>query len=136
MRPITLSLLLVSLAVLPACTRTERPDARIVVTTASFDQLVTQSSKPVVLDFWASWCGPCKMMDPIFAEASVERPGIVFGKVNVDEEPKLAQRYEIRAIPTLLVFVDGRVVKTSVGVLKKEALLRLLDEAIQKKPQS
>ncbi len=135
MRPITLSLLLVSLALLPACTQTERPDARIVVTTASFDQLVTQSSKPVVLDFWASWCGPCKMMDPIFAEASVERPDVVFGKVNVDEEPKLAQRYDGRAIPTLLVFVKGKAVKTSVGVLKKEALLRLLDEAIQQPPR-
>jgi thioredoxin 1 len=106
----------------------------VVVTTASFDQLIKDSTKPVVLDFWASWCGPCKMMDPIFREAAVERPDVVFGKVNVDEEPKLAQKYEIRAIPTLLVIVDGKVVKTSVGLLKKEALLQLLDEVVKKKP--
>ena len=129
------SLLLVSLVALPACTKNERPDARVVVTTASFDQLIKDSKKPIVLDLWAPWCGPCKIMDPVFAELSVERPDVVFGKVNVDEEPKLAQKYEIRAIPTMLVVVDGKVVKTSVGVLKKEALLQLLDAAIKKSPQ-
>ena len=132
-------MLLVSLVAIPACTKTEKPDAkpdaRVVVTTASFDQLIKDSTKPIVLDFWASWCGPCKMMDPIFREAAVERSDVVFGKVNVDEEPKLAQKYEIRAIPTLLVIVDGKVVKTSVGLLKKEALLQLLDEVVKKKPQ-
>jgi len=133
-------LLLVSLAAIPACTKTEkpdaRPDARVVVTTGSYDQLLKESTKPIVLDFWAAWCGPCKVMDPIFAEAAVERPDVVFGKVNVDEEPKLAQKHDIRAIPTLLVIVDGKVVKTSVGLLKKDALLKLLDEAIKSKPQS
>ena len=73
------------------------------------------------------------MMDPIFAEAARERPDIVFGKVNVDQEPKLAQKYEIRAIPTLLIIVDGKVVKTSAGLLKKDALLKLLDEVVKKK---
>ena len=132
-------MLLVSLVAIPACTKTEKPDAkpdaRVVVTTASFDQLIKDSTKPIVLDFWASWCGPCKMMDPIFREAAVERPDVVFGKVNVDEEPKLAQKYGISAIPTLLVVVDGKVVKTSVGLLKKEALLQLLDEVVKKTPQ-
>jgi thioredoxin 1 len=139
MQRIIFSLLLVSLVAIPACTKTEKPDAkpdaRVVVTTASFDQLIKGSTKPIVLDFWASWCGPCKMMDPIFREVAVERPDVVFGKVNVDEEPKLAQKYEIRAIPTLLAIVDGKVVKTSVGLLKKEALLQLLDEVVKKKPQ-
>ena len=139
MQRIIFSLLLVSLVPIAACTKTEKPDtkpdARIVVTAASFDQLIKGSTKPIVLDFWASWCGPCKMMDPIFREAAVERPDVVFGKVNVDEEPKLAQKYEIRAIPTLLVIVDGKVVKTRVGLLKKEALLQLLDEVVKKKPQ-
>ena len=139
MQRIIFSLALVSLVVLPACTKTEKPDAkpdaRVVVTTASFDQLVKDSTKPIVLDFWASWCGPCKMMDPIFREAAEERPDVVFGKVNVDEEPKLAQKYGISAIPTLLVIVDGKVVKTSVGLLKKEALVQLLDEFVKKKPQ-
>lgn len=139
MQRIIFSLLLVSLVAIPACTKTEKPDAkpdaRVVVTTASFDQLIKDSTKPIVLDFWASWCGPCKMMDPIFREAAVERPDVVFGKVNVDEEPKLAQKYGISAIPTLLVVVDGKVVKTSVGLLKKEALLQLLDEVVKKTPQ-
>jgi thioredoxin-like negative regulator of GroEL len=72
------------------------------------------------------------MMDPIFRDVAEERPDIVFGKVNVDEEPKLAQRHEIRAIPRLLVLVDGKVVKTGVGVMNKEALLKLLDEAVKK----
>src|SRR5512144_1566751 len=111
MQRIISSLCLVSLAILPACTKTEnpdsavdtKPDARIVVTAASFEQLTRESKKPIVLDFWASWCGPCKMMDPIFREAALERPDVVFGKVNVDQEPKLAQKYEIRAIPTLVV---------------------------------
>ncbi len=136
MRLIILSLILVSVIILPACTKTKQPDARIVVTEASFDQLVKQSAKPIVLDFWAPWCGPCRMMDPVFAEVSIERPDIVFGKVNVDEQPKLAQKYDIQAIPTLLVIVNGKVVKTNVGVISKGALLQLLDEAIKKQPQT
>ncbi len=142
MQRIIFSLSLMSLAVIPACTKTEKPDsgadaepdARIVLTTASFDQLIKDAKKPIVLDFWASWCGPCKMMDPIFREAANERPDVVFGKVNVDEEPKLAQKYEIRAIPTLLVIVDGKVVKTGLGVMKKEGLLKLINEAVQSNP--
>jgi len=136
MRHSILSLLLVSLAALPACTKSDRPDARAVVTAATCDQLLQQSAKPVVLDFWASWCGPCRMMDPIFAEVSVERPDFVFGKVNVDEQPKLAQRYEISAIPTVLVIVKGKVVKTNVGAISKAALLQLLDAAAGTKPST
>jgi thioredoxin 1 len=136
MKRIIFSLLLVAFVVMAGCTKSERPDskpdARTVVTTASFDQLIKDSKKPIVLDFWASWCGPCKMMDPIFREVASERPDVVFGKVNVDQEPKLAQKYEIRAIPTLVVLVDGKVVKTGVGVMKKEALLELVDEAVKK----
>ena len=138
MQRILFSLLLVSLVAMPACTKTQKPDtkpdARVVVTTASFDQLIKDSKKPIVLDFWASWCGPCKMMDPIFREAANERPDVVFGKVNVDQEPQLAQRYEIRAIPTLLVIVDGKVVKTGVGLMKKEGLLKLINEAVKSNP--
>ncbi len=123
--------LLASLVALAGCTKPETPDARVVVTTAAFDQLVKEANKPIVLDFWAPWCGPCRKLDPIFAAASIERPDVVFGKVNVDQEPKLAEKYEIRSIPTLLVIVDGKVVKTSVGLINKEALFQLLDEAIK-----
>jgi thioredoxin 1 len=140
MQRIIIRALLFCLLAFPACSKTEkpdsRPDARIVVTAASFDQLIKDSAKPIVLDFWASWCGPCRMMDPVFAEVSVERPDIVFGKVNVDEQPGLAQKYGIRAIPTMLVIIDGKVVKTSVGVIKKTALLQLLDDATRKKQQT
>ena len=97
------------------------------MTTASFEQLLKESTKLIVLDFWAPWCGPCKKMDPIFAEAALERPEVIFGKVNVDQEPELARKYEIRGIPTLLIIVDGKVVKTSVGLLTKQALLELVD---------
>jgi thioredoxin 1 len=135
MQRIIFRLFVVSLLAFSACTKSEKPDARVTVTTASHDQLIKESTKPIVLDFWAAWCGPCKMMDPIFAAAAVERPDFLFGKVNVDAEPKLAQKYDIRAIPTLLIIVDGRVVKTSVGSLKKEALLQLLDGVIKTKPQ-
>jgi thioredoxin 1 len=133
-------LFLASLVVLSACSKSQKaddtPDARVTVTEASLPQLIKESTKPIVLDFWASWCGPCRIMDPVFAEVSVERPDVVFGKVNVDEQPKLAQQYEIRAIPTLLIIVDGKVVKSNVGVIKKEALLQLLNEAVRRKPQS
>ncbi len=140
MQRILFPLLLVSLVGMPACTKTKKPDAkpdaRVVVTAGSYDQLIKESKKPIVLDFWASWCGPCKVMDPIFADASVERPDVIFGKVNVDEQPKLAQKYEIRAIPTLLIIVEGKVVKTSVGVMKKEALLKLINEAVKNNPKT
>ena len=134
MKRTLLNLVLVSLVWLSGCGKSEKPDARIVVTASSFEQLVKSSGKPIVLDFWAAWCGPCKMMDPIFAEVSEERPDVVFGKVNVDQEPTLAQKYDIHAIPTLLVIVDGKVVKSSVGAMTKEALVQLLNEVIKGKP--
>ena len=70
----------------------------------NFDDQVTRSSAPVLLDFWAAWCGPCSMLSPVVEELAEEHPEISFGKVNVDEAPELAQRYQISAIPTLLLF--------------------------------
>ena len=74
----------------------------------NFETKVTQSSAPVLLDFWAAWCGPCTILSPVVEELAQEHPEISFGKVNVDEVPELAQRYQISAIPTLLLFKDGR----------------------------
>ncbi len=92
------------------------------ITQENFEEQVTQSSAPVLLDFWAGWCGPCTMLSPVVEELAQEHPEISFGKVNVDEVPELAQRYRISAIPTLLLFRDGEPVDMSVGVKSKAEL--------------
>ena len=91
-------------------------------TTANFNEEVLQSDIPVLVDFWASWCVPCKMLTPVIEELAEEAEGYKVGKVNVDEEPELARQYNVMSIPTVLVFKGGQVVKQSVGVQPKEAL--------------
>ena len=91
-------------------------------TTANFNEEVLQSDVPVLVDFWASWCMPCKMLTPVIEELAGEAEGYKVGKVNVDEEPELARQYNVMSIPTVLVFKGGQVVKQSVGVQPKEAL--------------
>lgn len=91
-------------------------------TTANFNEEVLQSDIPVLVDFWASWCMPCKMLTPVIEELAKEAEGYKVGKVNVDEEPELARQYNVMSIPTVLVFKGGQVVKQSVGVQPKEAL--------------
>ncbi|MGN0482595.1 MAG: thioredoxin [Lachnospiraceae bacterium] len=93
-----------------------------IFTTANFTEEVLQSTKPVVVDFWASWCGPCKMIAPIVEELAEEYADVVLGKVNVDEEPSLAQRYGIMSIPTLVLIQNGEVAKKCIGLQSKEDL--------------
>ena len=97
------------------------------ITAENFDELVVNSEKPVLVDFWAPWCGPCRMVSPIVDEIAGERPDITVGKVNVDEQPELAMQFGVMSIPTLLVFKDGQLSQKAVGARPKENLLKLLE---------
>lgn len=101
--------------------------AELTITSANFEEKVLKSEKPVLLDFWAIWCGPCQMIAPVIHEISEEREDIVVGKVNVDEEMQLAMQFGISSIPTLLVFKDGKLVNQGVGLLPKASVLKLID---------
>lgn len=100
--------------------------ATVKITTENFDQEVLKSDKPVLLDLWASWCGPCKMLSPIVDQVASENDDIKVGKVNVDEEEELAAKFGVTAIPTLLVFKDGKLVNQSVGFIPKDKVLALV----------
>lgn len=99
----------------------------ITITKDNFDSEVINSEKPVLLDFWASWCGPCKMVSPIVDEIASENASIKVGKINIDEEMELAQTYKVMSIPTLMVIKDGKVHNSTVGVQSKQNILGLLD---------
>ncbi|MDD6667045.1 MAG: thioredoxin [Lachnospiraceae bacterium] len=100
--------------------------AAIQIKKADFDEKVMKSDKPVLLDFWATWCGPCQMQGPIVEELADELTDTVVGKVNVDEEPDLAERYNVMSIPTLLVIKNGEVTAKAVGLQTKETILDML----------
>ena len=96
------------------------------VTQQNFNQEVVQSQQTVLLDFWASWCGPCRMVSPIVDEIAAERPDIKVCKVNVDEQPELAAAFQIMSIPTLMVMKQGRVVQQATGARPKQQILAML----------
>ena len=101
--------------------------AEIILTTANFEEEVLRSDKPVLVDFWATWCGPCRMLSPVIAQIAEEQDGVVkVGKVDVDEQPELAYRYGISSIPTLKVFKNGQLIKSSVGVVPKAMIEEML----------
>ncbi len=101
--------------------------AELKITSENFEREVLQSDKPVLIDFWASWCGPCRMLSPTISEIAEEYKGKVkVGKVNVDEESELAAMFRVSSIPLLVVMKDGKVVNSSVGVRPKEQIVGML----------
>ena len=100
--------------------------AVITVTKENFQEQVLNASNTVLLDFWATWCGPCRMVAPIVEEIAAENPGITLGKINVDEEMELAMRFGITSMPTLVVMKDGQMVNKAIGYAPKKEILKLL----------
>ena len=96
------------------------------VTKENFEAEVLQSEKPVVVDFWAGWCGPCKMVAPVLEEIAAEVADVKITKVNVDEQPELAQKFQVMSIPTMVLIKEGKVVDTTVGAQPKEDLVRFI----------
>ena len=96
------------------------------ITKENFNAEVVNSDRPVLLDFWATWCGPCRMVGPLVEEIAAEHPEIKVGKINVDEQPELAAQFQIMSIPTLMVIKDGKVTNKAMGARPKSQILALL----------
>lgn len=98
----------------------------LVITKENFESEVLKSDKPVLVDFWAAWCGPCKMLSPVIDEIAEERSDIKVGKINVDEQPELTSQFAVMSIPTLIVFKNGEIANKAIGVQPKDAILSML----------
>ena len=102
--------------------------AEITITSANFEETVLKSDKPVLIDFWATWCGPCQMIAPIVHQIAEENDSVVVGKVDVDNEITLAQRFGISSIPTLVLMKNGQAVDSLVGLRSKEQILAFINQ--------
>lgn len=101
--------------------------SEVIINKSNFENEVINADKPVLLDFWASWCGPCKMLSPVLSEIADEYADVIrVAKVNVDDEPELAMKFKVSSIPMLVFFKDGRIVSTSVGYRPKDEILNEL----------
>ena len=100
--------------------------AEITITKSNFESEVLSSDKPVLVDFWASWCGPCRMLAPVVAQIADARDDVKVGKINVDEQPELAGQFGVMSIPTLVVMKNGKIVNQSIGAKPKNAILAML----------
>ena len=98
------------------------------ITKENFNAEVVNSDRPVLVDFWATWCGPCRMVGPLVEEIAAEHPEIKVGKINVDEQPELAAQFQIMSIPTLMVVNNGRITQRVVGARPKSQILALVQE--------
>ncbi len=102
--------------------------AEITITSANFEDVVLKNDKPVLIDFWATWCGPCQMIAPIVHQIAEENDNVVVGKVDVDSEITLAQRFGIASIPTLVLMKNGQAVDTLIGLRSKEQILAFINQ--------
>ena len=102
--------------------------AVVEITKDNFEHTVLKADKPVLVDLWAEWCGPCQMMGPIVDEVAEERNDIIIGKLNVDTQPEIALRYNVMSIPTLILFENGEEAQKSIGLISKEELLELINK--------
>ena len=98
------------------------------ITVENFEEEVLRSDKPVLIDFWAAWCGPCRMLSPFVDEVAEENPQIKVGKVNVDEQSELAAKFGIMSIPMLMLFKDGKNIDSSLGVVPKSSIEKMIAE--------